>query len=429
MKKKYLFVVGLVVWISMAVYSCDSHKTSVESSQTRNSMSSMEKPYLIVVSLDGFRWDYVERFAPPHMSSFIEGGVKASSLVPSFPSKTFPNHYTIVTGMYPDKHGIIGNSFYSYKKDQIYKIGNRQSVEDGTFYGGSPIWVQAEKEGMVSASYFFVGSEANVQGIRPTYYHKYDGSIPNEDRVAQVLEWLNMTPEERPHMITMYFSDMDDTGHEFGPSDDEELKKALYELDENLGALFDGAFATGLPVNIMVVSDHGMSNISPSHLISIEDVKNEEAYMTVNNGALVNIYPKAVEGIDEIYKALKEKEQHFKVYRTKDTPGFEYVPSNKDWGAIQLIPDPGYYFVSASLKARRSASPDRVYGVHGYDPEELDMHGIFYAKGPSFKKGYTIPSVKNIHLYPLMCNILGLEIPDNIDGDLEQVKQVLVESP
>ncbi len=179
---KRIFIYLLIFMIgTTAVLSCKSHKKIVAATPTTNSTESLEKPYLILISLDGFRWDYVEKYNPPQITNFIKNGVQAKSLIPSFPSKTFPNHYTIATGLYPDKHGIIGNSFYSYKKDVTYKIGDRNMVEDGSFYGGTPIWIQAGKAGMVSASYFFVGSEANVQGMYPTYYHEYDGSVKNED--------------------------------------------------------------------------------------------------------------------------------------------------------------------------------------------------------------------------------------------------------
>lgn len=423
---KSRFIYGLVlIASSFAVASCQTETNSNELALTTNSKASLEKPYLILISLDGFRWDYVEKYNPPHLSSFINNGVKAESLIPSFPSKTFPNHYTIATGMYPDNHGILGNSFYSYEKDLTYSIGNREMVEDGTFYGGSPIWVQADKADMVSASYFFVGSEADVQGIRPTYYYDYDGSIENNARVSQALDWLVLPEKERPHIITMYFSDMDDTGHRFGPNNDKEIKEGLFDLDENLGALFKGVEATGLPVNIIIVSDHGMSPLATTNFIPIEDIKNDSLYFVIDNGGIVNIHPKKESQIGSIYQYLKEKENNFKVYKTENTAGFEYVPKNKDWGAIQIIPDFGYYF---SRSKRIESLPDTTIGVHGYDPEHKDMHGIFYANGPAFKKGYEIPSVKNIHVYPIMCKILGLEIPDNIDGKLDRLQSVLLES-
>ena len=423
---KRIFILGLVFILSTLIFSsCKSSTNLIGSTPTINSKASLKKPYVILISLDGFRWDYVERFSPPHLSGFINNGVKAESLIPAFPSKTFPNHYTIATGMYPDKHGILGNLFYSKAKDLTYSIRKREMVEDGTFYGGSPIWVQADKAAMVSASYFFVGTEADIQGIRPTYYTNYDSQIKNEVRVAAVLNWLALPAKKRPHMITLYFSDMDDVGHRYGPNNDAVLKKALINLDRNLGDLFKGVEATGLPVNIIIVSDHGMAELSTTNFIPTDDIENDDLFSVVDNGAIVNIHPKNDDQIDAIYRYLKPRENNFKVYRTADTPGFEYSPKNKDWGAIQIIPDVGYYFVGSQRIAAREKNPNTTIGVHGYNPKYKDMHGIFYANGPAFKKGYVLPPLKNIHIYPLMCKILGLEIPDDIDGKLNAIESVL----
>ena len=423
---KRTYILGLVFILSTLTFSsCKSSTKVIGTTPTINSKASLKKPYLILISLDGFRWDYVERFTPPHLSAFIKNGVKAEALIPSFPSKTFPNHYTIATGMYPDKHGILGNSFYSNAKDVTYSIGNREMVEDGTFYGGSPIWVQADKAAMVSASYFFVGSEADIQGIRPTYYTNYDGQIKNEVRVAEVLKWLAMPAKKRPHMITLYFSDMDDVGHSYGPNNDAALKKALFNLDGSLGDLFKGVEATGLPANIIIVSDHGMAALSTTNFIPLDDIENDSLFSVINNGAIVNIHPKNDKQTDSIFRYLKPKENNFKVYKTADTPGFEYSPKNKDWGAIQILPDVGYYFIPSERIAARKKNPNTTIGVHGYDPKYKDMHGIFYANGPAFKNGYVLPPLKNIHIYPLMCKILGLEIPDTIDGNLNEVESVL----
>ena len=423
---KRTFILGWVLILSTITFSsCKSSTNVIGSTPTINSKTSLKKPYLILISLDGFRWDYVERFNPSHLSGFINNGVKAESLIPSFPTKTFPNHYTIATGMYPDKHGILGNSFYSSAKDLTYSIRNREMVEDGTFYGGTPIWVQADKAAMVSASYFFVGTEANIQGIRPTYYTSYDGQIKNKVRVAEVLKWLALPAKERPHMITLYFSDMDNVGHRFGPNNDEVLKRALLNLDGHLGGLFKGVEATGLPVNIIIVSDHGMAELSTTKFIPLEDIENDTLFSVIDNGAIVNVHPKNKNQIDAIFQYLKPKENNFKVYKTADTPGFEYSPKNMDWGVIQIIPDVGYYFLPSQKIAARKKNPNTTIGVHGYDPKYKDMHGIFYANGPAFKKGYVVPSLKNIHIYPLMCKILGLEIPDTIDGKLNELESVL----
>ncbi|WP_420552084.1 ectonucleotide pyrophosphatase/phosphodiesterase [Tenacibaculum aiptasiae] len=421
MKNVKLFLFFCVV-TAIVFSSCSTLK---KATVFQNSKEATEKPYVILISLDGFRWDYVKRFSPPNLSNFVKNGVQANSLVPSFPSKTFPNHYTIATGMYPENHGLLGNSFYSHENDAFYSIRDREKVENGKFYGGTPIWVLANNSNIVTASYFFVGSEADIQGVKPTYYFPYKGSTPNIDRVNQVIDWLKMPSEKRPHLITMYFSDMDDTGHEFGPNNDEAIKEGLYPLDNVLGELFNKTKELNLPINIVIVSDHGMLEVKTDKFISIDEIKNDELFSVVNNGTIVNIHPKNPKKLEEIYTYLTSKKGPFKVYKTADAPHFEYVPKNKNWGPFQVVPNEGYYFTYR--KKSKMSKEVYVTGQHGFNPEIKEMHGIFYANGPAFKKGYTTESVKNIHVYPLLCKILGLTPPKNVDGDIEKLKSVLKE--
>lgn len=425
MLKRY-FIYGLVsILFSITITSCGSGSKLGISTPTVNSKASLKKPYVLLISLDGFRWDYVEKYKPQHLSNFIKNGVSAESLISSFPSKTFPNHYSIATGMYPENHGILSNTFYSNKKNKVYSIRNRETVTDGDFYGGTPIWMLADRHHMVTASYFFVGSDVVIRGVRPTYSKDYDGKIKNEARISQTLDWLALPKKQRPHLITMYFSDMDDTGHRYGPNNESEIKKTLHDLDENLGVLFNGVKATGLPVNIIIVSDHGMAAVSTANLIPIETIQNDSLFLAIDNGSMVNIHPKDGVEIDAVFEYLKQKEDHYKVYKTENTPGFEYLPKNKDWGAFQLIPNSGYYFSNEKNIMLLKQNNISTIGVHGFDSENKDMHGIFYANGPAFKSGYIIPPFQNIDIYPLICEILGFEIPDNIDGTLSKVKDAL----
>lgn len=426
MIRQKLLVTSLTLILLITSYSCSKRITS-NSKPITNSKSplSEEKPYLILISLDGFRWDYVEKYHPPNLSSFIENGVKAESLIPSFPTKTFPNHYTIATGLYPDNHGILGNIFYDYKKGVKFNKRNSEMSEDGSFYGGSPIWVEAHKANIITASYFFVGTEANIQGIRPTYYYKFDGTIKNEVRINQAIEWMNLPDKSRPHFMTLYFADMDKAGHRFGATRDDVLEKELLQLDKNLGDLFKGLSATGLPVNIIIVSDHGMIDQSTTNLIPTESIENDDLYMTMDNGSIVNIHPNKSIGVDSVYSYLKQKEDGFRVYKTNETPGFESSPKSKNWGEIQLIPDFGYSFLDQRRIGLIVKNNVKTIGIHGIDSKHKEMHGIFYANGPAFKNDYKISSIKNIHIFPLMCEILGLETSELIDGELSQIKSVL----
>lgn len=381
--------------------------------------------HLILISMDGFRWDYLQRFQPPHLSRFVAEGVRAESMEPCFPSKTFTNHYTIATGMYPDHHGLVDNSFYDAGKDMVYGMGKRELVQDGTWYGGTPIWVRAAQAGLKTASFFFVGSEADIQGIRPHYYHNYDGSIPNEARVQQALDWLRLPTAERPRLITLYFSDMDDQGHRSGPNADEQLRTKLMALDTVLGQLFEGVKASGLPVNIVFVSDHGMAEISVKNLLPIEAIEDDAQFLTVNNGALAHLYLRDTVDAEAAYVSLRAAEKYYRVYRTAETPYFETPPTNARWGDFIAVPDPGHYFVNARTMAFRQRSGDTVVGEHGLDPQLRDMHGIFFANGPAIRQGLVVPTFKNIHVYPLMCTILGIGIPADIDGQAAVLAPIL----
>ncbi|PKA99476.1 putative AlkP superfamily pyrophosphatase or phosphodiesterase [Flavobacteriaceae bacterium MAR_2009_75] len=428
MIKRKVFITSVFIIGTILLISCNKKIVSPSHSNAKtDSKTARKKPYLILISLDGFRWDYVEKYQPPNLSAFIKNGVKAESLIPSYPTKTFPNHYTIATGLYPDRHGIIGNIFFDYKKDTLFNKTSPGMAEDGSFYGGSPIWVEANKANIVTASYFFVGTEAAIQGIRPTYYYTFDSSVTNDEKVDQAIHWLNLKEKSRPHFITLYFGDMDKVGHDYGTNDDEKLKTVLFELDKNLGDLFEAISETGLPVNMMIVSDHGMGNQSTNKIIPIDAIENDDLFMTIENGTIVNIHPKKDVEIDSVLQYLKNKESNFKAYKTENVPGFEYIPKNKNWGAIQLIPDYGYHFWNQKRKDALIEEGVTTFGVHGYDSKYKEMHGIFYANGPAFKNGYEIPSIKNIHLYPLMCRILRIEIPKLIDGDINQIESVLKE--
>lgn len=385
----------------------------------------LDKPYVILISLDGYRYDYTQRLKPTFISKFIEEGVAAESLIPVFPTKTFSNHYAIATGMYPENNDIVDNTFYDPTRKAVYRMSDREKVEDGGWYKGTPIWVQAAKAGMVTASFFFVGSEADVQGVLPTYYYRYDGAIDNEKRTAQVIEWLKLPPSQRPHLITLYFSDIDSEGHRVGPNNDEALKKVLDSLDQTLGKFFKELQTLQLPINVIVVSDHGMAEIPNDHLINDDLLKDDNRWITVSSGTLVHFYLR--EGVDkaQVFEELKAKENHFKVFKTNESPYYKANPNNPRNGELLAIADFSYNFSDTRRMALQKGSAEKVTGQHGFPATYREMHGIFYAQGPAFKTGKTIPSFENIHIYPMICKLLELPIPPDVDGDAEVLKPIL----
>lgn len=386
------------------------------------SAQTIEPPYVILISLDGFRHDYVARFQPKNLTEFIKNGVSANGLIPSFPSKTFPNHYTIATGLKPEHHGLVDNNFYNPGKNQQYSISNRSIVEDGSWYGGTPIWVLAEQNGLKAASYFFVGSEAEIQGYRPSYYYNYDGSVSNLTRISKVFEWLQLPDDERPRLITLYFSDMDDAGHRYGPNNDFQLKKSLDRLDHQLGALFEGLASMSLPINVVIVSDHGMAEVPKENLISIDPLLEGVAARVVNSGALVHLHLEKPSKKRKIIKQIQESGKNIHVVDVDDREFYQDLSLHRDFmGDILIIPEIGYYLTDDRglfrYQNRSAMQKTEVFGEHGYSPDYPEMHGIFYARGPLLKKGITIDSFENVHIYPLLCRLLGLPIPQEIDGD------------
>ncbi len=393
---------------------------------------SQEKdPIVILISLDGFRYDYVERFRPENISKFISEGTRAQSMVPSFPSKTFPNHYTIATGMRPERHGIVDNTFYDPEKDEVYAIGKRELVTDGSWYGGTPLWVLAEQNGIKAASYFFVGSEAAIQGVRPSYYFDYDGRVNNLSRISQAFEWLQMPDSIRPRMITMYFSDMDDIGHRYGPSNEEQIAKQLKKLDSELGALFEGVKSLDLEVNIILVSDHGMVDVTLENRVLLDQIVEGIDARIVNSGALAHIYLKNPAEKESVKQQLKTKKGQFRIVDPVDLEYYRDLSAHANRiGDLIILADLGYYLANdqgyldvVARRMRMDGSTAR--GEHGFDPKEKEMHAIFYAKGPQIRSGLTLDSFDNIHVYPLICRILGLPIPKDIDGKLEVLQPIL----
>lgn len=394
-------------------------------------LSQAQEPTVILISLDGFKYDYVKRFKPENISKFIAEGTQAKSMISSFPSKTFPNHYTIATGMRPERHGIVDNTFYNPKKDQVYAIGNRELVTDGSWYGGTPLWVLAEQNGIKAASYFFVGSEAAIQGVRPSYYYDYDGRVNNLTRISKAFEWLQMPDSIRPRMITMYFSDMDDIGHRYGPSNEEQIGKRLKKLDAELGALFEGVESLDKNVTIILVSDHGMIDVTLENRFLLDQLVEGIDARIVNSGALAHIYLKNPSEKESVYKKLKAKKGNFKIVDPEELEYYKDLSAYGDRiGDLIILAEGGYYLANdqayLDVVARRmQMDGSTARGEHGFDPHEKDMHAIFYAKGPQIKSGLTIESFDNIHVYPLICTILGLPIPSDIDGKAEVLQPIL----
>jgi predicted AlkP superfamily pyrophosphatase or phosphodiesterase len=386
------------------------------------------RPTVILIALDGFRADYLTKYGPENLNALAREGVRAEWMTPSFPTKTYPNFYTIATGLYPEHHGIVENNIYDEGFRAVFTLGDRKEVEDGRWWLGEPIWVTAEKQGQRAASVFFPGTEAEIAGRRPTYWKRYDEKMPNAERVELLLSWLDLPAAERPTFLSVYFSDVDDAGHDFGP-DSAETEAAVRRVDAEVGRLVRGLKARGLfgRVNLIVVSDHGMAAARPADAVVLDELFDtalaERIFWTAE---IVSIFPRAgKEG--EIYATLKTRlPPQAKVYRKSEVPERLHYRDSPRIAPLIVIPEEGWTLTGrARLEALRERGDlHKPKGAHGYDNALASMRALFVAHGPAFKQPKLVEPFANVHLYNLMARVLGLTPAPN-DGTQAVANDIL----
>ncbi|MCS4237104.1 putative AlkP superfamily pyrophosphatase or phosphodiesterase [Myroides gitamensis] len=421
MKKLALSLMTLfLVGGSLSLHAQEIEKQLVIE-ERKNDAKKEESPYVILVSLDGFRYDYIEKHNAKFLAEFASLGTKAESLIPSYPSVTFPNHYSIVTGMYPGHHGLVGNTMYDRNTEERYSLGNAKAVTDAKWYGGTPLWVLAEQQGMLSACYYWPGSEAPIQKVLPTYYYKYSEKSDIDSRLVQVKNWLTLPAEKRPHFITFYMPEVDHAGHQFGP-DAEETTKAVQYVDEAMEKLYTLVKDSGLPINLVIVSDHGMLELDQKTLLKLPFEVDEKEMAVASNGTYVSLFIKDSKKIKTWYDKIKKSiDPKLMEVHLKDNLPQEYHFGSKDdrynrVGDIVLTAHAPYYFTNRPLA-----------GSHGFDPAKVkEMHALFMAVGPNIKEKNTVKSFENVHIYPMIAQILGLTIDEKqVDGTRAVAKEVL----
>jgi predicted AlkP superfamily pyrophosphatase or phosphodiesterase len=378
-------------------------------------------PAVVLLSIDGFRSEYLDRFEAPHLRALAARGVRARWMQPSFPVLTFPNHYTIVTGLTPPHHGIIGNTIDDPADSAWFRITDTVQVRRSFWWGGEPLWVTAEQQGVRAASYFWPGSEAAIRGVRPTFWKHYQDDVPLAARVDTVLDWLTRPDSLRPRFVTLYFSSVDHAGHDDGPGSDA-VRAAILGVDSAVGRLVGGLAAAGLSerVNLVVVADHGMAETGPPRMVFIDDYVDSASVDVLNLGAVVALAPRRGDTTG-LLRALR-RAPHLQVYRGDSTPERWRYRGNPRISAVVGVPDPGWLFTSRSW-ARRPRNA-RAGGSHGYEPADTSMHALFIASGPAFQAGMTAEPFGNIHVYELLCSVLGLR-PATNDGSLDSVRTFL----
>ena len=384
------------------------------------SCASQEKEnYLIILSMDGFRWDYPNMTDTPNLDSIAKIGVKAEAIRSAFPSKTFPNHYTMATGLYPDNHGIVNNHFFDPETGTRYSMRDSATRLNPYYYGGEPIWVTAEKQDVRTASYFWVGSELPIKGIQPSIWKYYDHNFPFEQRIDSVIAWLQLPQPQRPRLIMWYMHEPDAVAHRHGPEGEATLDYVTY-LDSLVGVFCRkiNELEHANRINLIFTSDHGMGAISPDRAVTLTDhLPSDWAEVAIGGNPVYNI--KAKEGyIDSIYLRLKQVE-NIHVWKHGEVPEELNYGSNPRTLDLIVAADSAWSINWTARPAYFNSG-----GTHGYDIRQLDMQAIFYAIGPAFRKGHTHPKFDNVDLYPLMAHILGI-VPVEVDGTLERTRGMM----
>jgi predicted AlkP superfamily pyrophosphatase or phosphodiesterase len=404
--------------LSLHTFAQDTTQHRVEGRM--NAPDQLSKPYVILISADGFRSDFADKYDAEFLKSKRSLGVSAPSMIPSYPTLTFPNHYTLVTGLYPAHHGLVNNRFYDPTTRQEYSMGNKKMVSEGKWYGGSPLWVLAEKQGMLAASNFWVASEADIQGVRPSYYYVYNEVTPIAQRIQSVKDWLSLPEIKRPHFITFYLPEVDHDAHAFGP-EDPRVKKSVQFVDQAIRDLQAALDPLKLPINYVFVSDHGMLTVDNKNTMGLPAEIDTAAFRVPSGDALLQVHAKDPARITSTYEALK-KNQNFDTYLMSETPKhWHFRPTDDRYnrlGAILLVPKLPRVFNLSRYPTNQ--------GKHGFDTRLPEMQASFQAWGPALKIGKRIPPFENVDIYPLVAQMLGLVYdPLEIDGRSDTWKKVL----
>ncbi|MGO4551756.1 ectonucleotide pyrophosphatase/phosphodiesterase [Lysobacter sp. 2RAF19] len=371
-------------------------------------------PPVLLVSIDAFRADDLDRGLTPNLARIANQGVRAEGMRPSYPALTFPNHYTLVTGLRPDRHGIVHNTMHDAELGD-FKASNAANAGDARWWNGAePIWVTAEKHGLATATMFWPGSQAAIHGVRPTHWRAYDSTFPDDARVDQVLAWL-AEPAPRIRLATLYFELLDKTGHDDGP-DSPEMTRALARIDASIGRLVDGLQARGLRdrVNLVIVSDHGMAQVLPGNVVAIEDMVDLRDADVVSTGQVVGFTPKRGHARDAEQRLLG-RHAHYECWRKSELPQRWHFGTHPRVPPILCQMDEGWDAGYRDALARR---PAHARGSHGYDPALASMRALFIAQGPSFVPGMRLPVFDNVDVYPLLARLLQLP-PGEHDGSAD----------
>lgn len=371
---------------------------------------------LLLIGVDGFHPDYFgsDYGSLPNFKQLMQGGTTAASLKPVFPTKTFVNMYSIATGLYAENHGIVGNTVYDPGRNAYLRMSDAETQGESHWWGGEPIWITAERQNIKAGTFFWVGSEAEINGYRPSHWAPYDSSIPYRDRVDQVVQWFS--GDDPVQFATLYFPTVDGAGHAGGPRSTQ-VFNAVQAVDQTLGYLIEKLDEAGLwpEINILIVSDHGMVALDENKRIMLDEIINLSDANIIEWSPVAMLTPRTGKS-QQVYEQLDADNpyrEHYQLYRKEEMPDELHFKNHERIPEIIVIANLPYAITNHSFTGH-------TRGGHGYSPEYPEMHGIFLAHGPDFKEGHTTDTLHLVDLYELMTYLLDLEPAEN-DGDFTRI--------
>lgn len=380
-----------------------------------------DRPKLLLLSFDGFRWDYVDRVPTPNFRELIDNGVTVEHVENAYITKTFPNHYSLVTGLYAETHGIVANEMYDPAMNRSFSMETDSIYESRWWEEAVPLWVTVQKAGGKSGAAMWPGSDVKIHGSFPNRYLPYNASVSFETRVERIIEWFSAPKEVAVDFGVLYWEEPDESGHELGPQSSL-MDVVIAGIDEKLGFLLNELKKAGLyeKVNLIVTSDHGMAQLSPDKIIELDEYVSRDLYTWVDKSPVVGILPK--EGkLEEVYSKLVDANPNMAVYKKGDIPEHFHYQHNIRIMPILIESKEGWTIM-------QNRSGPFMLGNHGYDNTLRSMQPVFVARGPAFRQNYLKTSMRSVDLYPLMCHILDVRpLPNN--GSLSNVRDLLSEEP
>ncbi len=376
---------------------------------------------VILISIDGFRADYLDRGVSPALSALAAGGVRAQRMIPSYPSVTFPNHTALVTGLTPDHNGIINNAFDDPALPGHFTMASR---DEAWWAQSTPIWITAERAGLPTGVEFWPGVSVAHQGLRPGLWHDFDRMVAPEARVDTVLGWFDLPPAQRPRLALLYFEAVDSAGHSFGP-DSPEVNRTVSAIDAAVARLVAGLKARGVAANLIVVADHGMAPVGEGQLVMLDDVIDLAAVHVAFDGSVVGIDVPATPAGEAVRRKLLAHPPHMQCWNKAEVPARLGYGTNPRVPAVVCMVEAGWLVMTReSYQRGQKAYPGVERGAHGYDIADPRMGALFVANGPAFRAGLTIAPFPNVDVYPLMTHLLGISgVPG--DGQLSDLAPIL----